>query len=419
MTSGHFSTTPTASITVLSRQRKTLGDVSVLADSINRIGLIHPIVLDRDYVLIAGERRLTACRSLGWTSIPFQFADDLSDDDRHLIELEENTKRLDLTWQEENDAIARYHDIRAQEEGWTQTKTAEALGRSETSVQQHLQVKRERQDPQVEGADKFSTAIRVAKARIDRRAADEMSGIYTPTDGPYILHCSFHDWAPTYDGPKFNLIHCDFPYGINSNESAQAAVTSVGGYNDSPDIYWNLIRTLSLHLDNFCAPSAHMIFWFSPQWYSQTWELLKLLDGFVFDEHPLVWSKVNVGIAPDSLRRPRRIHETAFFGWRGDRKLIRLRSNVVVAQPADRVTHPHEKSEVALSYFFSMVVDGGTRLLDPTAGSGSALLAGSSLGASVVLGLESDEEFCRRANDRYQRRLKEGFIINELPDDSN
>lgn len=413
MTSGVFSTTPLSSITVPERQRKALGDVSNLADSISRLGLIHPIVLDRDLLLVAGERRLTACKALGWTSIPFQYVDDLDEDQRHLIELEENTKRLDLSWQEHNDAITRYHEIR----GTTISETAKALNLSPAAVGQHLQVKKERSDSQVNGADKFSTALRISTARIERRRADEGEGIYTKSDLPYILNCSFHDWAPQYTGPKFNFIHCDFPYGINSNDTDQGAVKATGGYVDSSDSYFSLIRTLSIHLDNFCASSAHMIFWFSPDHYSQTWELLKLLDGFTFDSHPLVWSKVNVGIAPDTLRRPRRVHETAFFGWRGDRKLIRLRTNVVVHQPGERIDHPHEKAETALAYFFSMVIDTGTRLFDPTAGSGSALLAASFLGASAVLGLESDPEFCRRANARYRERLREGFVKPEFSDD--
>lgn len=417
MTSGVFSTTSLGLITIPERQRRDLGDISQLADSISRLGLIHPIVLDRELVLVAGERRLTAVRSLGWTSISFQYIDDLSDDDRHLIELEENSKRLDLTWQEHNDAIARYHEIRLnQTPNWTSVNTAAALGTDTSTITKHLQVKKERNDPNINNADTFRTAIRKTQAILERRAADEGADIYTGTVPVYIQHTSFHTWAPAYSGPKFNLIHCDFPYGGISMREQSAPI---GRYEDTEDIYWELMKTLSVHLDNFCAESAHMIFWFSPIHYAQTWENLKLLDGFVFDEHPLVWSKGNVGIAPDTLRRPRRVHETAFFGWRGDRKLIRLRTNVAVHQPSDRVEHPHEKSENALAYFFSMLVDAGTRLLDPTAGSGTALLAASSLGAGSVFGLESDAEFCRRANDRYQRRLREGFINPFLSDDSN
>ena len=50
-----------------------------------------------------------------------------------------------------------------------------------------------------------------------------------------------------------------------------------------------------------------------------------------------------------------------------------------------------EKSQAMLEHFMRMVVDEGTRMLDPTCGSGSALRAADRLGAREVLGLERDE----------------------------
>jgi ParB family chromosome partitioning protein len=52
------------------RFRKELGDVKALAQSIEKIGLLQPIAVDENGKLIAGHRRLEACRSLGWTEIP-------------------------------------------------------------------------------------------------------------------------------------------------------------------------------------------------------------------------------------------------------------------------------------------------------------------------------------------------------------
>jgi hypothetical protein len=249
----------------------------------------------------------------------------------------------------------------------------------------------------------------VADAVRERRAADEIN-THIGTGRQYIqspiLHTDFNEWAPTYAGPKFNLIHCDFPYGIQSDASGQGAAKALGGYTDTEEVYWTLFKTLSVHLDNFCAPSAHMIFWFSARFYVQTWEMLKLLDGFVFDEYPLIWHKDdNKGIAPDQLRRPRRLYEMAFFGWRGDRKILKLKNNIVSA-PTIRERHPHEKSELALRHFFEMCVDRGTRLLDPTCGSGSALRAANGLGAGSVVGLERDAEFADLARRAYEESTR-------------
>jgi N6-adenosine-specific RNA methylase IME4 len=52
------------------RFRKNLGNLDDLAASIDEIGLLHPVVITSDMQLIAGQRRLEACRTLGWTEIP-------------------------------------------------------------------------------------------------------------------------------------------------------------------------------------------------------------------------------------------------------------------------------------------------------------------------------------------------------------
>jgi hypothetical protein len=57
-------------IRVRGRFRKNLGDINSLAASIEEVGLLHPIVVRPDGRLIAGERRLAACKKLGWTSVP-------------------------------------------------------------------------------------------------------------------------------------------------------------------------------------------------------------------------------------------------------------------------------------------------------------------------------------------------------------
>src|SRR5277367_741828 len=62
-------------ITIGFRYRKDLGDLRTLAESIAEVGLLHPVVVTPVGRLIAGQRRLEACRSLGWTEIPVTVVD--------------------------------------------------------------------------------------------------------------------------------------------------------------------------------------------------------------------------------------------------------------------------------------------------------------------------------------------------------
>jgi ParB family chromosome partitioning protein len=64
-------------IVVGERFRKDMGDLAGLARSIDREGLLHPVVVSQLGVLLAGERRLRACRDiLGWTEIPVTIVED-------------------------------------------------------------------------------------------------------------------------------------------------------------------------------------------------------------------------------------------------------------------------------------------------------------------------------------------------------
>jgi len=63
-------TRPISSIKIGKRFRKDLGDIDALARSIKEVGLLHPIVITPNAELLAGQRRLEACRRLGWQKIP-------------------------------------------------------------------------------------------------------------------------------------------------------------------------------------------------------------------------------------------------------------------------------------------------------------------------------------------------------------
>lgn len=60
---------PIADIIIGERHRKDMGDIVGLAQNIDELGLLQPIVVRSDNVLIGGERRIKAALELGWTDI--------------------------------------------------------------------------------------------------------------------------------------------------------------------------------------------------------------------------------------------------------------------------------------------------------------------------------------------------------------
>lgn len=425
MTSGNFASVPISSITIIrgDRQRRELRGIEDLADSIYRNGLIHPITITRDGVLVAGERRTAACKFLGWTTITVQYAEDLDPIDLHTLELEENIKRLDLTWQEECLAVERYHTLRKERKPeQTMEETGKELGIDRSDVSTKISVAHEiiKGNERVATADKYSTARNVVRRETERKNNSDLANISrtaisilsdeppASTDEPPkrvapLLNEDFHEWAAAYCGPKFNMIHCDFPYGVGMQKSDQGAGQEYGTYVDDEDVYWKLLATLKMSMSNVVADSSHLIFWFSMDYYQRT--MLELADmGWKVNPFPLIWYKSdNTGIIPDAQRGPRRIYETAFFASRGDRLLTSkgAKANVFAAPGRGKSIHMNEKPVAMLRHFMEMCVDEYSQVLDPTCGSANALKAASILGAPTVLGLERDGEFYDRAKEAY------------------
>lgn len=126
------------------RIRRSLGNLDDLKASIQSKGQLHPIIITKENVLIAGERRLEACRELE-LDVLARYREDLTDADMVEIEVMENAARLDLTWIENVNAVKRLHEFkvaqhgkakgsRAGKKGWSFADTGGLVGRKEESV---------------------------------------------------------------------------------------------------------------------------------------------------------------------------------------------------------------------------------------------------------------------------------------------
>ena len=132
---------PIGDIAANPRQPRAVFDEEALAElvySIREIGLLQPVVVRRagtNFELVAGERRLRACREVGLTSIPAIIRD--TEDDALLRDaLLENLHRADLNALEE---AAAYSQMLA-DFGCTQEELAKRIGRSRPQVSNTLRL---------------------------------------------------------------------------------------------------------------------------------------------------------------------------------------------------------------------------------------------------------------------------------------
>lgn len=149
-------TIPIISIYVIDRARQDFDKAALndLIKSIKEVGLITPIAVcyteeryrtSQAYRLLAGERRLRACKELGFDTIPVNiFEGDASRLSVKAIEGAENFQRSDLTPQERVLLMKDIHEEQIKlhgerissrtEDGWSQKDTAEFLGVSQATV---------------------------------------------------------------------------------------------------------------------------------------------------------------------------------------------------------------------------------------------------------------------------------------------
>lgn len=124
-----------AEIKVLEQHRKNFNedDLKKLMSSIKEIGVIQPILVrpDKDkYILIAGERRLRACKELEIEVIPARIID-VDDFNHNIAQLAENTARKDLNNYEILDAFLK---LKSLDPKISNVKVANFIGKSRRFV---------------------------------------------------------------------------------------------------------------------------------------------------------------------------------------------------------------------------------------------------------------------------------------------
>lgn len=94
-------------IVIKDRIRKDFGDIQELADDIKQNGLINPPVVNKEYELLAGERRLRACKSLGWKQVEIRMMDTRDAEHELNVEISENENRKAFSKRERVDYMKR------------------------------------------------------------------------------------------------------------------------------------------------------------------------------------------------------------------------------------------------------------------------------------------------------------------------
>ena len=125
--------------------RKGVGDVTELADSIKKNGVMQNLTVipgywdgsgnhhDEEYTLLIGHRRFTAAKLAGITELPCRIIEGMSEKEQIATMLEENMQRTDLTIWEQANSFQLMLDL-----GETEDSIANKTGFSKQTIKHRL-----------------------------------------------------------------------------------------------------------------------------------------------------------------------------------------------------------------------------------------------------------------------------------------
>lgn len=401
------------------RQRKAIAPAGLeeLARSIEQHGLLHPAVISGTK-LVSGRRRMLAIEKLHAAEKPVFFGDypvpkdmmpvvDKSDLDvatQREIELDENIKRVDLSWQERAAAIADLHKLRvtqdpAQTPQATGREIAAATGanpvRAQENVQRALLVQPYLDDPAVKRATSFAAAHRIAVNKIEAEFA--ASRKHTGVVGLTLHYGSMQNILPMLDSELVDCILADPPYGIGADEFGNAAA-EIHSYDDSPEAAEYFVSELLVGVSRIAKPAAHLYLFCDIDLFVR-FKLLVERAGWQSWRTPLIWHKPGAGHAPDPKRGPRRNYELILYATRGQRHLREVRSDVLTITPEANKKHAAQKPVALYTELLSRSCTVGDTVLDPCAGSGTIFAAAHVLNLKAI-GVEADVKYHAMAAQR-------------------
>lgn len=401
------------------RFREEMGNVDELAESIEEHGLIQPPVVDQNFKLIAGERRLTACKQIGLEEIEVRQVEIDSELKRKEWELQENLSRKKFTWQEEVRAKDVIHEIKKlRDDDWNVEDTADDLDESVGGVSQDIQLANALEEyPELKKADNKSRAWKKYKSIKEQEEHEKLAeeiGEKKRGDLYNLYNQDCLEWMQEQEDKTYDLIVADPPWGIDMDKRRENRDWhSELEYDDNMDELLLLWDDSLKEMHRLMKEDSHLYLFFGIRHY----ELIKTMiedAGFEYDEVPLVWNKDHGGSAAKGRTYPK-AWESIFFCYKGKRDIKTGRHNVFTFQrPAgEKRIHTAQKSIELLEEFVKNSTNPGDRILDPFAGSGSTVVAGVA-NNRVVDAVEKEESTYSKMiewvrNQLAGRKLEEEF----------
>lgn len=431
-------TIPISSVIILpDRQRQEFDSQALadLADSIVELGLLQAPVFENDgRTLRAGERRYRAMVYLSTIGasftydgqpvppgeMPITLLADLSPRELFKVELEENRRRVNLTWQEEARAVARLDEL-YRESALTsgETPTIAGLARQvfgdldqpeartlRKNAPEDIKIAQHLDDPDVANAKSRKEALNIVKRKqselIEQELARQIAakGFVSDVVSPHqLFHGSAFDIAPTLPDNHFDLIVTDPPYGIDMDQMNTQSGSASGHVHTYADDFAFASRCVELvATEGYRTTKASAAcYMFCDLRFFQQWAQVFRDAGWYVWPNPIIWNKSPTGSLLGEANGPRHVYETILYAIKGRRGVNTVGSDVIsIPGPAANKLHPAEKPVDLYSLLLSWSAIAGDRVVDFFCGCGPIFPAATRY-QLMATGIERDSAHHARA----------------------
>ena len=357
--------------------------ITKLRSSLREFGFINPIIIDRDFNVIAGHGRIEAAKAEGITEVPCVYVDHLTEAQKKAYILADNRMALDAGWDEELLAVELSE---LQDLGYDLAMT----GFDEKELADLFSDKTDSDAKD----DDFDLTAALEKASFVQRG-----DVWTV--GRHKLMCddatSADDVNTLMGSVKANLILTDPPYGVSFKSASGLTIQNDSMKNE--EFYTFLLSAFQCMADHLEKGGAAYVF------HADT-EGLNFRRAFIDAGFHLagccIWVKDSLVLGRSDYQWQ---HEPVLYGfmqngkhnWYSDRKQTTIWN---FDKPKCNANHPTSKPLDLLGYPIGNSTQENAVVIDTFGGSGSTLMACEQMNRICYM-MELDEKYASVILRRY------------------
>ena len=366
--------------------------VDKVASSIQEFGFRQPIVVDENFVILAGHTRLLASKKLGLKEVPVHMAEGLSESKKKAFRIMDNRSSEDSEWDEEllslelSDLEDSGFDLNMT--GFTEEEINALLSLNDMTV--GLTDEDEVPEPPEDPITKLGDLWILGKHRL-------LCGDSTSIDSVERL----------MDGNKADMVFTDPPYGMSYGGGREPGSTKKGAKGKAHGMIINddlqgdsLMKMVSESISNSVTNAkdgAAIYVCFTWRTYTEFYNALDSIE--VKPKACIVWDKKSIGLGKSNYRPQ---HEFIFYcggQWYGDKgqsdiwKMSRGATGEYV--------HPTQKPVELIEKAILNSSKSGDIIHDCFGGSGSILIA-CEKNARESRVMELDPKYCDVIVQRWE-----------------